>query len=461
MARRARRQSTSASREDSPDGASPAGDLTPGILISFKPGAMKAGLQQLTSSAGLKAVAHAAEFDDGAVDFAQTAQAGMIVFDSLGVAVVDADPDQETALATLVAAEDGIVQEPEPIFFAFGRSPADFATYLRGYKDAVDHLYDKLLGNPSAGILTPNEATVGQGFQDTAEATWGLAATRVLSTRSSGRGVRVAVLDTGFDLDHPDFRGRQVTGRSFIAGQDVPDDNGHGTHCIGTACGPRSPVRGRRYGIAYEAEIFAGKVLSNQGSSLGRSTLAGMEWAVRNKCHIVSMSLGGWVSPGQSHQEAFESVARTALAQGTLIIAAAGNDSRRSQNKICPVANPANCPSIMAVGAVDHFLRTADFSNGSVNSDGRVDISGPGVDVYSSAPEPAATPQPNAYRQWPAQYHTISGTSMATPHVAGIAALLRQENPNLSAGGLWRLLVARARTLPQSAGDIGAGLVQA
>lgn len=113
MARRARRQSTNASREDLPDGAPPAGDLTPGILISFKPGAMKAGLQQLTSTAGLKTVAHAAEFDDGAVDFAQAAQAGMIVFDALGVAVMDADPDQETALATLVAAGDGIVQKLE------------------------------------------------------------------------------------------------------------------------------------------------------------------------------------------------------------------------------------------------------------------------------------------------------------------------------------------------------------
>jgi subtilisin family serine protease len=269
------------------------------------------------------------------------------------------------------------------------------------------------------------------------------------------------VLDTGLDLDHPDFRGRQIVSQSFIAGETVDDDNGHGTHCAGTACGPRSPVRGRRYGIAHEAEIHVGKVLSNQGSSLGRSTLAGMEWAVTNGCHVVSMSLGGRVLPGQEHLTAFEEAAREALRRNTLIIAAAGNDSRRSQNRVAPVSSPANCPSIMAVAAVDRFLRTADFSNGSINSDGRIDIAGPGVDVYSSAPEPAATPQPPFFRLWSAQYDTISGTSQATPHVAGIAALLRQENPTLDASEIWRLLTARARTLPQPSGDVGSGLVQA
>jgi subtilisin family serine protease len=204
-----------------------------------------------------------------------------------------------------------------------------------------------------------------------------------------------------------------------------------------------------------------GKVLSNQGSSLGRSTLAGMEWAVSNGCRIVSMSLGSRVQPGQAHLTAFEESAREALRRNTLIIAAAGNDSRRSQGRVLPVSSPANCPSILSVAAVDRFMRVADFSNGSVNPDGRVDIAGPGVDVYSSAPEPAATPQPPFFRQWSAEHDTISGTSMATPHVAGIAALLLEENPNLTANELWRLLVSRARVLPLPSGDVGAGLVQA
>jgi subtilisin family serine protease len=83
------------------------------------------------------------------------------------------------------------------------------------------------------------------------------------------------------------------------------------------------------------------------------------------------------------------------------------------------------------------------------------------VAVYSSAPEPAPPPQPPRFRQWPSQYDVLNGTSMATPHVAGIAALLKEANPTLTSGALWRLLVSRSRTLPFPASDVGAGLVQA
>ena len=307
---------------------------------------------------------------------------------------------------------------------------------------------------------TVRRARCDIAFKNTAAATWGLLATKVADSGLSGRGVRIAVLDTGMDLDHPDFRGRGITSRSFIQNQGVQDENGHGTHCIGTACGPKNPTSGPRYGVAYESEIFVGKVLSNQGSSLGRSTIAGVEWAVNNRCQIVSMSLGGRVLPGQAHSPAFEQIALEPMRNNTLVIAAAGNDSRRSQNVLRPVGSPANCPSVMAVAAVDRFMRVADFSNGSINQGARVDIAGPGVEVYSSAPEPAPPPQPPFFRQWSARYDTISGTSMATPHVSGIAALLKQENPDLSAAELWRLLSSKARTLPLPSGDVGAGLVQ-
>jgi subtilisin family serine protease len=201
-------------------------------------------------------------------------------------------------------------------------------------------------------------------------------------------------------------------------------------------------------------------VLTNQGAALGRSTLAGIEWAVRNGCHVISMSLGGLVLPGQTYLQALETTARNALRQNTLIIAAAGNDSRRSQGRRMPVCNPANCPSILAVAAVDSSLKVADFSNSALNPDAAVDIAGPGVRVYSTAPEPAVPPQPPRFRQWPAQYETLDGTSMATPHVAGVAALLREADPEISAGALWRLLVSRASPLPYPASDVGAGMVQ-
>lgn len=434
-------------------------DLTPGVLITFEPEGLKDAVAAIENTAGVKNVAYAADFSDGA-DMEQLRGAGMTIFGNLGVAVADVDPEQAVGIASLSSSPAPVATvEQEPIFFAFDDLPSDFGAYLRGYRDAIDHLYRRAFepGELASGLgVRPN---VGN-YSDSQQVTWGLQATKVDTSTLCGRGVKVAVLDTGLDLDHPDFRGRAITHASFIPGQSVQDENGHGTHCVGTACGPRTPTRGTRYGIAYESEIYVGKVLTNQGSALGRSTLAGIEWAVRNGCHIISMSLGGLVLPGQSYIRAFETTARAALQQGSLIIAAAGNDSRRSQSLVRPVSSPANCPSIMAVAAVDRALRVADFSNAAINPDAAVDIAGPGVEVYSSAPEPAAPQQPPHFRQWAAQYDTISGTSMATPHVAGIAALLREANPNLAAGALWRLLVSRATPLPYPAADTGAGLVQ-
>ena len=123
-------------------------------------------------------------------------------------------------------------------------------------------------------------------------------------------------------LDHPDLTGRRITAQSFIEGQQVQDGHGHGTHCIGTACGARRPGILPRYGVAYEAEIFAGKVLSNQGSGGDGGILAGIQWAITNGCAIVSMSLGAPVQAGQPFSQVFEQAARRALARGTLIISA-------------------------------------------------------------------------------------------------------------------------------------------
>jgi subtilisin len=435
-------------------------ELQPGVLITFDPESASAATAAITNSTGVKDVAYAADFASAA-DMNQLRGAGMTVFANLGVAVSDMDPDQQMGVSNLATSDAPIMAvEQEPIFFAFQDDlPGEFGTYLRGYKDAVDHLYRRAFesGQTAAGL---GPQTASGNYADSQQTTWGLQACRIDTSTLTGRGVKVAILDTGIDLDHPDFRGRSITHESFIPGQTIHDENGHGTHCIGTACGPRTPIRGPRYGIAHEAEIFAGKVLTNQGSALGRSTLAGIEWAVRHGCHIISMSLGGLVLPGQAYSTAFEATARAAMQQGALIIAACGNDSRRSQGVVRPVSNPANCPSIMAVAALDRSMRVADFSNDAINPDAMVDIAAPGVEIYSSAPEPGAPPQPPYFRQWAAQYDTISGTSMATPHVAGIAALLKEANPNFAAGDLWRLLVSRATPLSYPAKDAGAGLAQ-
>ena len=377
--------------------------------------------------------------------------------------MVDAPPDRFEAFSAAAAQEDAILAiEPERIVYALegelipqvaapvlpatasASLPLDF---LMGYREGVNDVVDKVLA--AAGLPSPSvQGGAAPATLNESVLTWGLQATRVSESRFTGKGIRIAVLDTGFDPGHPDFVGRTVVSRSFVPNETVQDGHGHGTHCIGTACGPRQPGQLPRYGVAYDAEIYVGKVLSNRGSGSDSGILAGIEWAIANRCAVVSMSLGAATVVGQSFSQVFERAARRALANGTLIVAAAGNDSQRPST-ITPVSHPANCPSILAVGALDSGLRVASFSNGGVNlSGGQVDIAGPGVAVRSSWPRPTL-------------YRTISGTSMATPHVAGIAALHAEANPDMRGATLGWLLLQSALRLPLITRDVGSGLVQA
>lgn len=197
--------------------------------------------------------------------------------------------------------------------------------------------------------------------------------------------------------------------------------------------------------------------------------MAGINWAITNQCQVISMSLGAAVQPGEPFSTIYENVAQRALRSnpGTLIVAAAGNESSRP-GLIAPVGRPANCPSILAVAALDTDMRIARFSNGGINGNGGgVDIAGPGVEIFSSVPEPfPPSVQPPATpfngRPWPPRYHIISGTSMACPHVAGIAALwLEARGAGTTAQALWQLLTGNARRLTLPSRDVGAGLVQA
>jgi subtilisin len=340
-----------------------------------------------------------------------------LVMGELGVALVTADDDQVTALAR-AADEPGPIALIEPERFVQAlEAPTEVATEAEA--EAVDETLF----------------------------TWGLQATGAPNSKATGKGVKVAVLDTGFDLRHPDFAGRTVVSKSFVQGEEVQDGNGHGTHCIGSSCGPRELEEGPGYGVAYEAEIYAGKVLSNAGSGADGGILSGIDWAITNGCAVVSMSLGAATRPGQAFSRTYERVATRAMSKGTLIIAAAGNESDRRVGRINPVGHPANCPSIMSVSAIDVARKMAYFSCGSVDVIGAVDLTGPGVDVYSSWPTPL-------------RYKRISGTSMATPHVSGIAALIAQAK---GARGfeLWARLSQTARRLPLPSTDVGAGSVQA
>ncbi len=392
--------------------------------------------------AGVSDLLSTSEFGAEGIDLDRAAAAGGTIFPELGIAVVAADPTQVAGMVGLAAADPRIVAvEPEHVMYAIDDDLS--LDYLRGYRDATAHLYDQA----SAGAGTAGVEAAAR-FADTAASTWGLQATRVTTSKYTGAGVRVAVLDTGFDLENPDFANRKIVTRSFVPGENVQDGHGHGTHCIGTSCGvavPPTPPGSRRYGVAPAAEIFVGKVLSNAGSGTDRNILAAISWAISNRCQVISMSLGADV---RTVSVAYETVGRRALAAGTLIVAAAGNNGRRREGDAGFVGMPANSPSIMAVAAIDARSAVANFSaRSNPVAGGQVDIAGPGVNVYSSWPLPA-------------RYNTISGTSMATPHVAGIAALWA-EATGLRGAALWSRLQQSASRLPLPSVDVGAGLAQA
>ncbi|TGO06711.1 S8 family serine peptidase [Serinibacter arcticus] len=337
-----------------------------------------------------------------------------VVLDALGIAILADAPPVVAEAAADPGARGVVTAEPEVWVHTFPATPA-----------------------PAPGTT----------FADTALATWGLIATGVAtdegrgSTAFDGAGVLVAVLDTGIDERHPDLAGRVRLARSFVAGEAVQDGNGHGTHVAGTIGGPASPVGGqRRYGVAPGCDLLIGKVLGDAGSGTSGGVLEGMNWAIEQGAHVISMSLGSAVAEGEGPLRYYEAAARAALRAGTLIIAAAGNDGDQ------PVGSPANCPSVLAVAALDHQLVRAEFSCIAINGDGgELNLAAPGVGIYSAFPLAQDS------------YATLDGTSMATPHVSGLAALAVQA-AGVRGQDLWNHLVAHARPLTQGENLVGRGL---
>jgi subtilisin family serine protease len=246
-----------------------------------------------------------------------------------------------------------------------------------------------------------------------APASWGLdridQASRPLDRATftegfTGRGQTVYVIDTGITKAHVDFRGRAVEGPNFSSDATAADGNGHGTHCAGTATGAS-------YGIATSATVIGVKVLAASGSGTSDGVIAGIQWAVSNQAGkgaaVLSISLGGGASA------AMDDAVAAAAAAGHIVSVAAGNDNANACQK-SPAAAGGKARAtggVVTVGATDNTDARASYSNyGSC-----VDLFAPGTGITS------------AWYTSTTATNTISGTSMATPHVAGVAATLLEK----------------------------------
>lgn len=361
---------------------------------------------------------------------------------NLGLAIVEDYEVAKLHSVTTAASNPIIYWEEDRVF-----NPVVELDLISEMKDQMLGLSNKL-GELEAFIKENKKTIVDKNF------TWGLAAIGMGLNNFTGKGVDICILDTGFYAKHPDFKDRNISGKSFVFGEkwDV-DAHGHGTHCTGTAAGFISTKDKKRYGVASEANIAIAKVLSDSGSGSTSAIIDAIDNSLEKGHKVLSMSLGSPVQIGEKPSPIFEQVGRKALEQNSLIIAAAGNDSNRPSLPR-PVSSPANAESIMSVAALDEALKVARFSNGGINASngGLVDISAPGVNVYSSSSKNAGNGD---------LYKTMSGTSMATPHVSGLAALYWEAFPNLSAEGIWLKLEKRAKQLPnQLLRDVGQGLAQ-
>ncbi|RME28685.1 MAG: PKD domain-containing protein, partial [Candidatus Zixiibacteriota bacterium] len=308
-----------------------------------------------------------------------------------------------------------------------------YTTVLHGFSAKLtDDEYKALLNNPAVDYIEPDRPVhmIAQTVP------WGITAVKAQAAHArgvKGAGVKVGVIDTGIDHAHPDLAANYAGGIDYVNGDNDPmDDNGHGTHVSGTIAAIDNTIG--VLGVAPAAKLYGIKVLDANGSGTFSNVIAGIDWAAANGMNVVNMSLGA--SVGTS---GLQTACDNAYAAGVVICAAAGNDYGG------PVSYPAKYSSTIAVSAVDQNNNLAFFSNKGPE----VEVTAPGVGIYST--------------YFGGRYATLDGTSMATPHAAGVCALIWSTGQFNTAAAVRNQLTSTATDLGPAGRDnnFGYGLVNA
>jgi subtilisin family serine protease len=332
----------------------------------------------------------------------------------LGAGSADAISDSYIVVLRPGATGAGLTQR-------YGARVVDnYQTAVRGFSARMTATQAHRLAADPAVRYVEQDATVALADAPAPVPAWGLdridQRTRVLSktyTAPSAAGVTAYVLDTGLRISHEEFGGRASNGYDFVDQDRVAQDcNGHGTHVAAT-------IGGRTYGVAKDVKLVGVRVLGCDGSGSYAGIIAGIDWVTAH-AHlpaVANMSLGGTTS------KALDEALNRSIAKGVTYVVAAGNDNRDACHQ-----SPADTPAAITVGATDDNDKRASFSNYGAC----LDIFAPGVRIKSASNKSNTATM------------TMSGTSMASPHVAGAAALVLGAHPDWSPARVRDELVAQA-----------------